>query len=128
LRLAIQQLLYALARKLQVTVRRLLSLLDEGMHNDNSPTHEEAVHRSANAGATVRTKLEESVAHAARVRKAQVRPVLDQEFDQPCVVRDYIDRPRLDLGQDSWVEVLDCVGHGSMLAHALTVRPVMPNV
>ena len=48
-----------------------------------------------------------------------------QKFDQASVVRQNIDRPRLDLSQDTLMEVVDLIGHTRMLANTLTVRKML---
>ena len=54
------------------------------------------------------------------MRHPEHGPELDQKFDQPCVVRQDPDRPRLDLIEYALVEVFDGVGHVARLANLLT--------
>lgn len=101
------QLLLAFARQLQFTIWHLLCLLDERMQYHNAAAEKETVEGSADTGATTRTKLEEPVPECARMRKPQAWAMLSKKLDKAGVVRQDIDRPRLDLGEHALVEVLD---------------------
>lgn len=46
--------------------------------------------------------------------------MLRKQLDEPRVVSQNIDRPRLDLMEDSFVEVFDVERHGLMLANMRT--------
>jgi hypothetical protein len=116
LRLAIRQLLNALARKPQRLVRRLLRLLDESMHDDNAPRDDEAVERPADARAAPRPQLEQSLAKRAGVRKPQVWTVLGEQFNEARVIGHNIYRLRLDLSKHPLVEVLDLERHGAKVS------------
>lgn len=45
-----------------------------------------------------------------------------QQFDEAGIVSKDIDRPRLDLGENAFVEVLDAETHVARLANVLTMR------
>lgn len=114
------QLLDALAREHQLLVWGLLRLLDERVDHHNAPADEKAVDGAPDSRASSRSELEEATAHGARVRQPQVWPVFHQQLDEASVVGKYVDRPRLNLGEDAGVEVLDLVRHAHMLADTLT--------
>lgn len=48
--------------------------------------------------------------------------MFNEELDESCIVSDKIDRPSLDLGEHTFVEVLDRERHAAMLANPLTAR------
>ncbi len=54
------------------------------------------------------------------MRQAQVRAVIGQKLDEARIVRKDINRPGLDLRENSWVEIFDLVRHEAMLANVLT--------
>ena len=51
--------------------------------------------------------------------------MLGQKLNQASVVRQNVDRPRLDLCQNALMEVVDLIGHAMMLANALTERKML---
>jgi hypothetical protein len=106
-----QQLPGALARQLQLPVGRLLGLLDERVNNHDTPSQNEAVERSANSRLAPRAQLKQSLAERSGMRKPQVRTMFREQFDQSRVVGNDINRPRLDLSQDTFVEVLNLERH-----------------
>ena len=92
------------------------------MQDHHSLADEKTVEHPPDPGATPRPKLEKPITHCPRMRKAKVRPVIDQEFNQASIIRKDVDRPGFDLGQDALVEILDPVAHDHMLANVLTRR------
>lgn len=87
------QLLLALARDFQVSLRCLLGLLDESMHDDNPLADQEAIARATYCVATSRSKFEKSVAQCARVRQPQIRAELDQKLRQARIVSEDVGWP-----------------------------------
>ena len=67
-----------------------------------------------------RTKLEQSASHRARVRHPDVWTELHEQLNEPSVVSQNADRPRLDLVCDFGMEVLHGVRHELRLANPLT--------
>lgn len=86
-------LLEALARQFQITVRRLLRFLDEGMQHDNPHADKKAVERPAYAITPARPQLEQAIAEGARVRQAKTRAMFHEQFDKAGVVGEHIHRP-----------------------------------
>ena len=105
------QLIGPLAGQLEVLVRRYLRLLDECVDDHDALPEKETVKTTADAGTTAWPELEQSLAQGTRVRQPKTWPMLCQELDQACVVSNDVDRPRLDLRQNAWVEILDLVRH-----------------
>jgi hypothetical protein len=83
----------------------------------HSLTSDETVESTSYALAPAGPKLEEPVAHGARVGHSQIRAKLHQELDYSSVVGQYADRPAFYLGSDAGVEVLDPIRHVSRLAN-----------
>ena len=94
------------------------------MHDDHSSTDKKTVERAANAHLAVGPQLEKPAAKRTRVRKPEIRPVLCQQLQQSRIVREDVNRPRLDLRENALVEVLDSKRHEAMLANMLTSRKV----
>ena len=103
-------------------VGRLLSLLDECMQHDNPTSHDETVESAADSRPAARAKLEEPVTKRARMRQPETWTVPFQQFDEAGIVGKDIDGPRLDLGENAFVEVLDVKTHRAMLANVRTLR------
>jgi len=62
---------------------------------------QEAVERSPDAFTTAGPELEEPFTHRARMWHPNIGTELDQEFDQPCMVRQNANRPWLDVVADT---------------------------
>jgi hypothetical protein len=101
------QLLEALARQFQITIGRLLSLLDERVQHRDTLAHHEAVERAAYASPTTWPQLEQSVAKGAGVRQAKTGAVLGQKLNEARIVCKDINWPGFDLGEHAFMEVLD---------------------
>lgn len=74
----------------------------------------------ANTRPTARSELKKTVAKGARVRQPEIWAVRGEKLDDPCVVGQDVNRPRLDLAAHALVEVIDLERHASMLANSLT--------
>jgi hypothetical protein len=81
------------------------------MQDDHTLANEKAVERPTDARMSARPQFEQSFAKRSRVGKTKIRAVLGKEFNQSSVIRKDINRPRLNLGKDALVEVLDFVAH-----------------
>ena len=65
------------------------------------------VKRPAYSGTTAGSQLEQTVAERTRVRHSQVGAVRHQQLDDARVVREDIDRPRLDFAEYPLVEIFN---------------------
>jgi len=92
------------------------------MHNHYMLANEKTVKRPSDAGMPARPQLKETFAKRPRMRKTEIRAVFDQEFNQTSIVRKNVNGPRLNLGKDALVEILNLVAHGFMLAKTRTRR------
>jgi hypothetical protein len=81
------------------------------MQDYHTLANEKAVEHPTDARMSARPQLEESVAKRSRVGKTKIRAVFGQEFNQSSGIRKDINRPRLNLGKDALMEVLDLVAH-----------------
>lgn len=70
--------LEALSRKFQVTVWRLLRLLDERMQNDDTLTEQKTIKRTPNPGVRLWAQFKKAVAKRTGVRQAKVRTMRHQ--------------------------------------------------
>jgi hypothetical protein len=100
-------LLQSLSSELDFVVWRLLRLLDKGVEHDYAPPNEKAVEGPTNTRPTARPQLKQAIAKSSRIRQFQIGTMLDEQFDDSRVVRENIDGPRLDLGLNSLMEVLN---------------------
>ncbi len=82
------------------------------MQDDNPFANEKAVERPAYAGTAARPKLEQTLAESPRVRKPEIRPMLNEQFNQARVVGEDVHGPRLDVVLYPLVEVINLEGHG----------------
>lgn len=114
------QLLQALARQLQLSIRCVLRFLDERVENDDAFAQKKAVEGAPNTRPTTESKFEEPIAERSRVGEAQDWAVLRQQLDKARVVSQDVDWPRLHLCENTFVEVLNFERHARMLANTLT--------
>lgn len=90
------------------------------MHDHYTLANEKTVERSTDAGMPARPQLKEAFTKRTRMRKTKIRAVFDQQFNQTSIVRKDANGPRLDLGKNALVEILDLVAHRHRLAETLT--------
>ncbi len=90
------------------------------MHDHYTLANEKTVERTTDAGMPARPQLKEAFAKRPRMRKTKIRAVFDQEFNQTSIVRKDVNGPRLDLGKDALVEIIDLVAHRYRLAKTRT--------
>ena len=112
------QLLQAFAREFQFAIRCFLGLFDKGVKHDYAPADHEAVKRTANSFAASGAQFEQPVAERSRMRQPQIRSMFYQHFRQSRVIRKYVDRPCLDVGEHAFMEIFDFKRHAAMLANA----------
>jgi len=104
----------------QVTLRRVLGLLYEGVEYHDPLADGEAIKRSSDAFTSTGPYLKKPAAHGSRVRHAQVWPKLHQQFNETRIVGQNTTRPTFYLGFDPCIEVFDGVWHENKLAYLLT--------
>lgn len=104
----------------QVTLRRLLGLLDEGVEYHDPLADGETIKRSSDAFTSTGSYLKKPAAHGSRVRHAQVWPKLHQQFNELRIVGQNTIRPTFYLGLDPCIEVIDGLWHETRLADLIT--------
>ena len=77
------------------------------MKNNDSLSDEKAVERPTNTRPAARPQLKQPITESSRIRQFQVGAVPNEQFDNSRVVSEYVDRPGLDLGQHSRMEILN---------------------
>jgi hypothetical protein len=110
----------AFARRFQFTFRSLLCFLDESVQYNDTLTLHETVKCPANSGFASRAELKQAFTEGFAMWQAEIDAMLDQKFDNAGVVSEYVNRPGLDFGQDTLVEVFNLKRHVAMLANTLT--------
>jgi hypothetical protein len=105
-KLGISNLLQALPRQLQLAIRCLLRFLDKRVQHNYALADQKTVKRTTNTATPLWAQLEQAVAEGARMRKAKTGAMLRKQLNKPCVVSQNIDRPRLDLMEDSIVKAM----------------------
>lgn len=63
------------------------------MQPDDALADREAVERASDPSFALRAELKAAVAERSGVRQTQARAVLNEEFNDPCVVGKHVDRP-----------------------------------
>ena len=92
------------------------------MQHDDASVAQKAVERTTNPRATTRSQLEQTIAKRARVGQAELGPCSISNSVRRGVISNYVNWPRLHLGEDPSVVVLDFKRHVWELANMLTIR------
>jgi hypothetical protein len=104
-------LLQSFSSELDFVVGRLLGFLDKGVQYDYALPEKEAVERPTNTRPAARPKLKQTIAESSRVWQFQVGTMLNEQLNDSSIVSENVDRPGLDLGQHSRMEILNRKRH-----------------
>ena len=90
------------------------------MQHHDALANEKAIERSSYARLALRSEFEEAISERTRMRKPQVRAVLREKLNNPCIVRENICGPRFDLCKNFRMKVFDGVRHDARFAYLRT--------